>query len=142
MLLNLLIFIPLIGALAILLGFPARKTALGAGAATFLLSVFALLSYDKAAGGKPTLPNADAVIAALRNMEFDSPSGFKVKMALANGHQAIQPTAYGTYAGWDKSTQLPILKDVKFYAAECVNPPVGVTSPDWIKSGLKGAKCD
>jgi NADH-quinone oxidoreductase subunit M len=50
-LLNLLIFIPLIGALAILLGFPARKTALGAGAATFLLSVFALLSYDKAAGG-------------------------------------------------------------------------------------------
>jgi branched-chain amino acid transport system substrate-binding protein len=110
------------------------------GAAQAIVAMKA--AYDKAAGGKPTLPNADAVIAALRNMEFDSPSGFKVKMALANGHQAIQPTAYGTYAGWDKSTQLPILKDVKFYSAECVNPPVGVTSPDWIKSGLKGAKCD
>ena len=51
MLLSLLIFIPLLGALAILLGTPARKTALGAGALTFLLSVCALLSYDKVAGG-------------------------------------------------------------------------------------------
>lgn len=110
------------------------------GAAQAIVAMKA--AYDKAAAGKPELPKADAVVAALRNMEFDSPSGFKVKMSLANGHQAIQPTAYGTYAGWDKNTQLPILKDVKFYAAECVNPPAGVTSPDWIKSGLKGAKCD
>ena len=51
MLLNLLIFIPLLAAAGILLGAPARKTALGAGWATFLLSVFALLAYDKTAGG-------------------------------------------------------------------------------------------
>jgi NADH-quinone oxidoreductase subunit M len=50
-LLHLLIFIPLVAALAILLGAPARKTALVAGGASFLLSVFALLSYDKGAGG-------------------------------------------------------------------------------------------
>ncbi len=100
------------------------------------------MAYDKAAGGKPDMPKEEAVVAALRNAEFESPSGFKVKMALANGHQAIQPTAYGTYAGWDKEKQRPIIKDVKYYAAECVNPPPGVTSPDWIRSGLKGAKCD
>lgn len=51
MLLNLLIFVPLVGALAILLGMPARRTALVAGAAMFLFSLYALLAYDKAAAG-------------------------------------------------------------------------------------------
>jgi branched-chain amino acid transport system substrate-binding protein len=110
------------------------------GAAQGVLGMKA--AFDKAAAGKPGLPKTEDVIAALRNSEFDSPSGFKVKMALANGHQAIQPTAYGTYTGWDKEKNLPIITDVKYYAAECVNPPAGVTSPEWIKSGLKGAKCD
>ena len=110
------------------------------GAAQGVLGMKA--AFDKAAAGKSGLPSPEDVIAALRNSEFDSPSGFKVKMALANGHQAIQPTAYGTYSGWDKGRNLPIISDVKYYVAECVNPPAGVTSPDWIKSGLKGAKCD
>lgn len=51
MLLNLLIFIPLLCAVAILLGAPARRTALGAGIGSFLLSVVALLTYDQKAGG-------------------------------------------------------------------------------------------
>lgn len=99
-------------------------------------------AYDKAANGKAGMPKTDDIIAALKGMDFESPSGFRVKMSLANGHQAVQPTAYGTYAGWDAQKNLPIIKDVKYYKAECVNPPVGVTSPDWIKSGLKGAQCD
>ncbi len=49
--LSLLIFIPILAALGILLGAPARKTALGAAAAQFILSVLAFLSYDKAKGG-------------------------------------------------------------------------------------------
>ncbi len=49
--LNLIIFIPLLAALGILLGAPARKTALGAAVAQFVLTLFAFLSYDKAKGG-------------------------------------------------------------------------------------------
>jgi len=49
--LSLIIFIPLLAALGILLGAPARKTALGAAIAEFALTLFAFLSYDKARGG-------------------------------------------------------------------------------------------
>ncbi|MEA3209401.1 MAG: NADH-quinone oxidoreductase subunit [Chthoniobacter sp.] len=49
--LNLIVFIPLLAAIAILLGAPARKTALGAAVAGFVLSLLAFLSYDKAQGG-------------------------------------------------------------------------------------------
>ena len=51
MMLNLLIFIPLFATLAIILGAPARKCALLAGAANFFTSLVALVSYDKAKGG-------------------------------------------------------------------------------------------
>jgi branched-chain amino acid transport system substrate-binding protein len=27
------------------------------------------------------------------------------------------------------------------FPAECVNPPAGVNAEDWIKDGMKGAKC-
>ena len=49
--LTLIIFIPLLAALGILLGAPARKTAFGAATAEFLLTLFVFLSYDKAKGG-------------------------------------------------------------------------------------------
>jgi branched-chain amino acid transport system substrate-binding protein len=56
-------------------------------------------------------------------------------MALGNGHQAIQDTAYGT-------TKLvggqPTLVNVKYFPAEKVNPPEGVKSEEWIKSAFKG----
>jgi NADH-quinone oxidoreductase subunit M len=48
--LSLLIFIPILAAIGILLGAPARKTAFGAAVAEFVLSLFAFLSYDKAKG--------------------------------------------------------------------------------------------
>src|ERR1043165_8406504 len=47
LMLNLIIFIPLLAAIATLLGAPARKTALGAAVAQFALSVLAFLSYDR-----------------------------------------------------------------------------------------------
>ena len=49
--LSLLIFIPLLNAVAILLGAPARKSALTAAGANLLLSLFILLGYDRAHGG-------------------------------------------------------------------------------------------
>jgi NADH-quinone oxidoreductase subunit M len=61
--LNLIIFIPLLAAIAILLGAHARKTALLAAAATLAAALWAAFSYDKALGGFqflssfPILPN-------------------------------------------------------------------------------------
>jgi NADH-quinone oxidoreductase subunit M len=49
--LSLIIFIPLLAALGILLGAPARRTALGAVIAEFALTLFAFLGYDKGKGG-------------------------------------------------------------------------------------------
>ena len=58
-------------------------------------------AYEKAAKGG-NLPATDEVVAALENLVFEGPGG-TVKMALANGHQAILDTAYGRYK-YDKST--------------------------------------
>jgi len=92
------------------------------------------LAWEKAMeknGGKR--PSNEEVGAALENMTFEGPGG-TVKMALGKGHQAIMETAYGT-------TKLVngklTLVNVKRYPAEQVNPPEGVKSADWIKSGFK-----
>jgi branched-chain amino acid transport system substrate-binding protein len=95
-------------------------------------------AYEKAAGGAG-LPDQEAVIAAFQHLEYQSPSG-TVKMAIGNGHQAIQDVAYGTYK-YDRDSGQPTITDVTSYAAECVNPPDGVKSLDWIKSGFEGANC-
>ena len=92
------------------------------------------LAWEKAqdaAGGKR--PTNEQVGAALENMTYEGPGG-TVKMALGKGHQAIMETAYGT-------TKLVngklTLVNVKRYSAEKVNPPEGMKSADWIKSGFK-----
>lgn len=94
----------------------------------------------KAASDKAGSVDQDAVIGALKGLEWDGPSG-KVSMALANGHQAIQDTAYGTYK-YDKDAGKSTLVDVKRFKASCVNPPAGVNSIDWINGGFEGADCD
>lgn len=94
----------------------------------------------KSASDKAGGVEQDAVIAALKGLEWEGPSG-KVIMALANGHQAIQDTAYGTYK-YDKDAGKATLVDVKHFKATCVNPPAGVNSIDWINGGFEGADCD
>ena len=84
-------------------------------------------------------PSTDQVIASLRNSEFPSISG-KVKMAIGNGHQAITDDIWGGM-GWDAKLNEPTVKDVIRFKAECVNPPDKVDSVEWIKGGMKGAKC-
>jgi branched-chain amino acid transport system substrate-binding protein len=98
------------------------------------------VAYDKAAGKAGGFPSQDQVIEAFRGMEFESFST-TVKMALAGGHQAVTENGYGI-TKYDETTGEVTMTDVKFYPAECVNPPEGVTAVEWIEGGMKGAKCD
>lgn len=106
--------------------------------------VQAILAYKAAAekvmaanGGKK--PSPEQIAAALENLTFEAPAG-EIKMALGNGHQAIQANAVGV-ARWDETSKEIKLENVKIFKAECVNPPPGVKSADWIKAGFPGAKC-
>jgi branched-chain amino acid transport system substrate-binding protein len=96
------------------------------------------LAYEKAQKGD-TKPTTDEVVAAFKGIEFDGPSGH-VKLAIGDGHQGIAETAYGTYR-FNKQKNTPEIVDVIRFPAECVNPPAGVNAADWIKDGMKGAKC-
>ena len=96
------------------------------------------LAYEKAMKGNAK-PTSDEVAAAFKGIAFEGPSGV-VKLAIGDGHQGISETAYGTYR-FNKEKNQPEFVDIMRFPAECVNPPAGVTSDDWIKDGMKGAKC-
>lgn len=97
------------------------------------------IGYDKAAAAAGSFPSQDQVISAMEGMEFESFST-TVKMALANGHQAITENVYGI-TKWNNDLAEAGVTDVKFYPAECVMPPDGQTSVEWIEKGMPGAKC-
>ena len=88
-------------------------------------------------GGKK--PSSEQMADALRGSSWESPAG-TIRMALGNGHQAIQSTAIGR-TKFDAASKRVIAVDIQTFPAECVNPPAGVKSLDWIKSGMPGAKC-
>jgi branched-chain amino acid transport system substrate-binding protein len=96
------------------------------------------LAYEKAKTGEAK-PTTDELAAAFKGIEFDGPSGH-VKLAIGDGHQGISETAYGTYR-FNKEKNTPEIVDIIRFPAECVNPPAGVNADDWIKDGMKGAKC-
>ena len=97
------------------------------------------IAYDKAGAGAG-LPSTDAVSKSLSGLKYEA-FGTNVDMALGDGHQAVTETAYGTYK-FNKSSDTPEITNVVYYPAWCVNPPPNVKSADWIKDGMKGAKCD
>ncbi|XSC45630.1 ABC transporter substrate-binding protein [Bradyrhizobium sp. RDT10] len=90
-------------------------------------------AYEKAKGNGKEAPDQDKIIAALENLTFQGPGG-PVKMALGKGHQAIMDAAVGTTKV--EGGELKIV-DMARYSADKVNPPDGVKSEAWIKSGLK-----
>lgn len=94
----------------------------------------------KAAADKAGSADPDAIRAALKGLTFQSPAG-EVKMGLSGGHQAILSISYGTYK-FDKDTGAGKVENIRFYPAECVNPPVGVKSIEWVEGGLEGAVCN
>jgi branched-chain amino acid transport system substrate-binding protein len=99
------------------------------------LAVEAAMSKN---GGKK--PTAEEMADALRNSTWVSPAG-PIRMALGGGQQAIQDTAIGR-TKYDSASKRVIATDIMNFKAECVNPPAGVKSLDWIKAGFPGAKCD
>ena len=81
-----------------------------------------------------------ATVAAMTGLEWPSPGGL-VQMKLADGHQAIQSIAFAR-TKYNPDAKRVDLVDIQYFAAECVNPPPGVKSLDWIKGGMQGAKCN
>lgn len=95
------------------------------------------LAYDKAAKANPKAGVED-VVKAFTGLEYEV-FGTKIAMALGKGHQGEHEIAQGTYK-YDKDKLTPTVTDVVYYPAECVTPPEGTKSADWIKGGMKGAK--
>lgn len=86
-------------------------------------------AYEKAGAQA----SQEQVIAAFENLTFEGVGG-TVRMALGKGHQAVMENAIGTVRA--QGGQLRVV-DIKRYPAEKINPPEGMKSEAWIKSGLK-----
>jgi len=95
----------------------------------------AKVAYDKAGSDATDEQLGDA----LRGISFEAFST-TIEMALGGGHQAVTENGYGI-TKYDEASGENIVTDVKFYPASCVLPPEGVESVEWIKGGMKGAKC-
>lgn len=93
---------------------------------------------DRAAKDGKTA-SASEIAAALKGAIFETPSG-PIRMALGNGHQAIQDTAVGEIF-FDKAKNVQSVRNVTRFPAECVNPPEGIASEAWLKNGMTGADC-
>jgi len=87
-------------------------------------------------GGKK--PTPEQLAAALTGSEWDSPAG-RIRMALGDGHQAVQDTAIGK-TRYDAAKKMVVLDDIQRFPADCVNPPPNMKSEDWIRAGFPGAK--
>jgi branched-chain amino acid transport system substrate-binding protein len=87
-------------------------------------------------GGKK--PTSEQLAAALTGLEWDSPAG-RIRMALGDGHQAVQDTAIGK-TRYDAAKKMVVLDDIQRFPADCVNPPPNMKSEDWIRAGFPGAK--
>lgn len=99
------------------------------------------LAVEKAmAANGGVVPDSDQLAEAMTGLEWEAPSG-QIQMALADGHQAIQPNAIGT-TQWDSENSKMTLVDIEYYAAKCVNPPADSKAVDWIKAGFPGAECE
>lgn len=97
-------------------------------------------AWDMAAERAGGFPDQDGVIDAFTGLEWDTPSG-PIRMALADGHQAIQANAIGL-TRWDEELGRITVEKVRTYPAECVNPPPDMDGIPWIEAGFPGAKCD
>lgn len=88
-------------------------------------------------GGKK--PTPEQLAAALQGSSWESPAG-TIRMALGDGHQAIQDTAIGR-TRWDAAKKMVVIEDIQRFPAECVNPPASMKSEEWLKAGMPGARC-
>lgn len=99
----------------------------------------AKFAYDKAAKAAGKFPTTDQVIAALAGSTVPTFVG-NVQMGRAKGHQGLTDDRWGITT-WSKKKNEMVLKNIDIFPSTCVNPPAGMTSEEWLKSGMKGAKC-
>ena len=104
-----------------------------------MAALFIKKAYDEAYLKLDKFPSNEEVIKFMEGMKWDTPSG-EAKMALGNGHQAIQDQAIGK-SKWNNDKKRVELVEIEYFKAKCVNPPEGVKSLDWIKDGFEGAEC-
>ncbi len=98
-------------------------------------------AYEKAlAANRGVWPTKEQVAAALRGATFETPSG-TIRMALGGGHQAVEGVAYGITSRYNTAIKEMELTRILYFPAECVNPPEGMKSEEWIARGFPGAKC-
>ena len=97
------------------------------------------IAWEKARGKGGT--SRPPTRSSPRSRASSSTARGHVKMAIGDGHQGIQDTAYGTYR-FNKQKNEPELVDIMRFPAECVNPPADMKADEWIKDGMKGAKCE
>jgi len=90
-------------------------------------------AYEKAQKAGAATPNQEQIIAAFEHLTFEGVGG-TVRMTLGKGHQAVMENAIGTAKNMGGELKMV---DIKRYPAEQVNPPEGVKSDAWIKSGFK-----
>ena len=103
-------------------------------------AILGLKSSAEKAGSEPgKQPSTDAIIGKFEGLSFEAPSG-TVHMALGKGHQAVQGIAYGSFKR-DPANKSGTIVNIRNYSAECVTPPEGMSSVEWIKAGMPGAKC-
>ena len=98
------------------------------------------IPYERAAAEQKYWPTQEQVIEAFEYSEYPTPSG-TILMAIGKGHQAIEPAAYGIVDKYNPLTKEVTITNVKTYPAECVNPPDGTTTEQWIKEGFPGSSC-
>ncbi len=97
-------------------------------------------AYERALSRSAGWPTKEQVIAAFEGISFDTPSG-TISMTLGRGHQAVESVAYGITGTYNSKTREFELTRVLSFPAECVNPPDGVRSAEWIARGFPGARC-
>jgi branched-chain amino acid transport system substrate-binding protein len=90
-------------------------------------------AYEKAQAAGAARPDQEKIIDAFENLTFEGPGG-TVRMSLGKGHQAVMDVAFGTARHVGGQLQMV---DVKRFPADKVNPPEGIKSEAWIKSGFK-----
>ena len=96
-------------------------------------------AYEKAITTVGRWPTPEQVAATFEHSEFDTPSGH-IAMAIGTGHQAVEPAGYAVLK-FDPALNVNTFTEIRMFPAECVNPPDGMKSLDWIDHGFPGARC-
>ncbi|SFQ75295.1 branched-chain amino acid transport system substrate-binding protein [Variovorax sp. OK605] len=88
-------------------------------------------AYKQAlADNKGQWPTTDQLAATLRKLEY---RGLSRPIRLREDGQALQGQLYGVTAK-DASQPFPVARQLSFYPAEILTPPVGQKSAEWVKT--------